>query len=168
LRTIAILKILFAMALFLAMVTTTPAQVSPYAIGPPPPPPGNHLAPPWFLLYWQCDPLKCFSNSGIPWYSGTVSTNALGQCADGLVITVGANAFLTNCTTPYYLESSAMKQETSRWYKWPSGLLQLEHLEGLSAISSALDQNQVQVGSYFQLKFCDGEVRISVPEIAPC
>ena len=125
---------------------------------------GGQVPPPWFLLSWQCDPISCQENELA--YSGSVTTGAIGYCVDGMVITVKARAWASNCTLPYWLTSWTSKRETAAWCNYT--LLKLETLEALGATSQIFTSNNVPVGQpYSQVWTCDNEIRTGVPMVSP-
>jgi hypothetical protein len=160
-------NLLFMSFLFFALTSITAAQaISPtqYAVIPPPPPPPpiNHFE----LQYFQCDPLSCESTGG-PFFDGGVSTTAVGPCFSGITLTVGAQSNLNNCTSPYFLSSSASSEST--FLTIVSGSLARRYiLEGLEAQSSIFDDFGSTVSFYSETKWCNGVTFLGIPQASPC
>lgn len=131
---------------------------------------GGQLPPPWFLISVVCNPVECSDNSTYAMYSGRVQTSAVGYCVDGLIMQVSAQAWVANCTAPYFLDSHVNPRlETTRWYTWPSGKMQLEDLEGIGAYSQILTDTMIPTGQpYYDVWMCDNEHRTGLPILFVC
>ena len=156
-------KLLLLIAFFFAASSIAKAQAKP--IGPTPDALG-YVADWWELEYFQCDPLACESNGG-PFEVGSVSTTATGPCFNGLTLSVGATSFLNNCSAPYFLTSAA-GSDTSTERVRVGAQYKNYVLDGLSAVSSILDDNGVLVTTYSELKWCNGIYFIGTPIVGPC
>lgn len=158
------LTLLFAFV-FVPQLAAQGNTVTPYIYYPPNPPPTN-----WYeLQYYQCDPLSCQSDGG-PFFSGSVSTTAVGPCFNGLVLSVGASSFVSNCQAPYFLTSGVSSEASIIvvHYGYGGKLFKFYTMEGLLATSSILDDTGLTVSAYSELKWCNGSSVIGIPVAGPC
>ena len=80
---------------------------------------------------------------------------------------VSAQAWVSNCASPYMLESLASKHEYSKWWAGPP--LTLEYIEGLGALSQIYTDTKVPAGlPYTQSWDCDNDKHTSLPMVVPC